>query len=296
MNHKRSPIAAAIAATLGAAGSAADAADHAVVLTQVVFYSFSGSSAGDISSSTATFSYNDATNLLTQTEGAFNMRLSIVPNVVTLYRHSITGLVMGNGGAASAATFVCTDGNFGPITANSLCGNYNFGVNFFDESTISYGPGTAFARTLGGDDIAVGDQQSIAQLDGMTSAGIVGSHLSLEKYIQGPPFRGYVWTFTTDVDGDGTENSLDNCTLVPNPSQCDSDGDGYGNHCDGDLNNNAATNAQDYILFRPQLGQPSVGPAFNQADLNCNGVVNSQDYVLFRPLIGSPPGPSGLVP
>jgi hypothetical protein len=91
-------------------------------------------------------------------------------------------------------------------------------------------------------------------------------------------------------------NPSDNCTLVANASQCDSDSDGCGNHCDGDLNNNTFTNSQDFVLFRAQLGQPSVDPTYNQADLNCSGSVNSQDYVLFRSLLGSPPGPSGLVP
>jgi len=100
----------------------------------------------------------------------------------------------------------------------------------------------------------------------------------------------------SDLDGDGIADSLDNCTLSANPAQCDSDGDGYGNHCDGDLNGNGFTNAQDYLLFRAQLDQPSAGPTYNPADLNCNGFVNSQDYVLFRSLLGSPPGPSGLVP
>jgi hypothetical protein len=50
------------------------------------------------------------------------------------------------------------------------------------------------------------------------------------------------------------------------------------------------------VLFRQQLGQPSVAPTYNKADFNCNTVVNSQDYVLFRGLLGSPPGPSGLHP
>ncbi|MBL8202076.1 MAG: right-handed parallel beta-helix repeat-containing protein [Chromatiales bacterium] len=99
-----------------------------------------------------------------------------------------------------------------------------------------------------------------------------------------------------DSDGDGVPDFMDNCTLVANPTQCDSDGDGYGNHCDGDLNSNGFTNAQDTGLFRQQLGQPSVGPAYNTADLNCNGAVNAQDTALFRSLLGRPPGPSGLHP
>jgi len=102
--------------------------------------------------------------------------------------------------------------------------------------------------------------------------------------------------FDADSDADAVLDGADNCTLVANASQCDSDGDGYGNHCDADLNNNGFTNAQDYILFRAELGQPSTAPTYNQGDLNCNGFVNAQDYVLFRGRLGNPPGPSGPVP
>jgi len=102
-----------------------------------------------------------------------------------------------------------------------------------------------------------------------------------------------------DTDGDGVVDALDNCTTRSNPAQAngtqvDSNGDGFGNRCDGDLNNNGATNAQDTTLYRQQLGQPSVAPTFNQADINANGAVNAQDTTLFRGLLGSGPGPSGL--
>jgi len=100
--------------------------------------------------------------------------------------------------------------------------------------------------------------------------------------------------FGADSDGDGELDGVDNCTLVPNPGQCDSDGDGYGNHCDGDLSENGSTNAQDATLFRQQLGAPSTAPRYNAADLNCNGSVNAQDTTIFRGLLGSPPGPSAL--
>jgi len=99
-----------------------------------------------------------------------------------------------------------------------------------------------------------------------------------------------------DTDSDGIPDVLDNCRLVANPTQCDSDGDGFGNHCDADLNNNTYTNAQDFVLLRQQLGKPSISPLFNEADINCNGVVNAQDRILFQKRLGSQPGPSVLVP
>jgi len=117
----------------------------------------------------------------------------------------------------------------------------------------------------------------------------------------------HIFATVPDTDGDGVVDVDDNCIATANngPSnngnalegaQCDSDGDGYGNRCDGDMNNNSTTNAQDYVLFRQQLGQPSVAPMYNKADINCNGTVNAQDYVLFRSLLGQQSGPSGLVP
>lgn len=97
-----------------------------------------------------------------------------------------------------------------------------------------------------------------------------------------------------DTDADGIVDALDNCRTVSNATQVDSNGDGYGNRCDGDLNNNGSTNAQDTALFRQQLGQPSAAPTYNAADLNTNGSVNAQDTALFRTRLGAPPGPSGI--
>jgi hypothetical protein len=59
-----------------------------------------------------------------------------------------------------------------------------------------------------------------------------------------------------DSDTDGIVDSLDNCKLVDNPTQVDSDHDGYGNRCDADLNNNGFTNGADTTLFRQLLGAP----------------------------------------
>lgn len=102
-----------------------------------------------------------------------------------------------------------------------------------------------------------------------------------------------------DIDADGVVDSLDNCLLVANGpalpdaggnSQRDSDGDQYGNYCDGDLSNSGnLVNATDLALFRLAFGS-----ANEHADFNGNGgLVNPTDLAILRTLYGKPPGPSG---
>src|SRR5690606_18874560 len=94
-----------------------------------------------------------------------------------------------------------------------------------------------------------------------------------------------------DTDGDGVPDHLDNCIEVANPDQRDTDGDGYGNRCDGDLNNDGNVNFIDLAIFRAAFG--TTDP---HADLDGNGNVNFIDLAIFQSMFGSPPGPSGLVP
>ena len=53
-----------------------------------------------------------------------------------------------------------------------------------------------------------------------------------------------------DTDGDGVPDAADNCTLVANPAQTDSNGDGFGNRCDTDLNNDNITNGLDVGILK----------------------------------------------
>ncbi|HVN39509.1 MAG TPA: Ig-like domain-containing protein [Myxococcota bacterium] len=94
-----------------------------------------------------------------------------------------------------------------------------------------------------------------------------------------------------DQDGDGIADEVDNCTLVANPDQRDTDGDGYGNVCDADLNGDGMVNFQDLAIFRQKFG--SNDP---DADFDGNGVVNFQDLAKLRLQFLKPPGPSGLHP
>jgi len=94
-----------------------------------------------------------------------------------------------------------------------------------------------------------------------------------------------------DTDADGILDSMDNCTKVPNPSQCDGDNDGYGNNCDADFNNDGIVNNFDVGPFKAGLG--TTNPV---TDLNCDGITNNFDVGPFKSMLGKAPGPSGLIP
>jgi hypothetical protein len=107
-------------------------------------------------------------------------------------------------------------------------------------------------------------------------------------------------TLTTDADADGIRDLDDNCIEAPNgplipdaggASQRDADNDGYGNRCDGDLNNSGLVTSADYFLLRNALN--TANPV---ADLNGSGLVTSADYFILRAMLNQPPGPSGLHP
>jgi len=101
-----------------------------------------------------------------------------------------------------------------------------------------------------------------------------------------------VITSCQDADNDTVCDDIDNCTLVSNLAQRDTDGDGYGNFCDADLNGDLQTDLSDFSLFRIAFSTTE-DP---DADFDGSGSVDLTDFSLFRVMFGSPPGPSGLNP
>jgi predicted extracellular nuclease len=96
-----------------------------------------------------------------------------------------------------------------------------------------------------------------------------------------------------DTDGDGVDDQIDNCNTITNPEQRDTDDDGFGNLCDGDLNNDGSTNTLDLNLYkqahRSSLGDANYNP---DADFNGDGVINTLDLNIYKGLHRQPPGPS----
>jgi hypothetical protein len=73
------------------------------------------------------------------------------------------------------------------------------------------------------------------------------------RMILGPP----------DADGDGVDDTIDNCAYTPNADQADADGDGVGDACDN---------------------CPSI-PNSDQADDDANGIGNVCEPILFTPAL-----------
>ena len=94
-----------------------------------------------------------------------------------------------------------------------------------------------------------------------------------------------------DEDGDGVPNAGDNCSLVANADQRDTNADGYGNLCDADLNNDGFVSVTDFLVLRGVLNT-----ADPDADLNGDGIVTVTDFLILRGDLNQPPGPSGLMP
>lgn len=89
-----------------------------------------------------------------------------------------------------------------------------------------------------------------------------------------------------DADGDGVEDSLDNCLTEPNAVQRDTDGDGFGNVCDPDFDQNGAVDFLDLGALRG-----GDGTADANLDLDGSGVVDAADLNLLQSRFFGAPGP-----
>ncbi len=81
----------------------------------------------------------------------------------------------------------------------------------------------------------------------------------------------------TDSDGDGVVDAADNAYLTANAGQEDTDGDGYGNAVDADLNNDGIVDYSDFSAFQSFWMQSGTA-----ADMDSSGTVDYSDYSLFQ--------------
>ena len=79
----------------------------------------------------------------------------------------------------------------------------------------------------------------------------------------------------TDTDLDGVVDSQDNCINNANNTQLDTDGDGYGNACDGDFDQSGFVDAGDLSIFRSRYMNTDT-----DADLDGSGDVSGNDLLI----------------
>ncbi len=97
-----------------------------------------------------------------------------------------------------------------------------------------------------------------------------------------------------DLDNDGLADVVDNCTVEPNPSQLDTDGDGFGNPCDCDFDNDGFCSIADFNVFLEDF--ITQVPSSRGTDMDEDGFVGISDFGKF--LTGfqnSTPGPAGVI-
>lgn len=138
----------------------ADAAQYGLKLVRITAGSSNGSVAAASLDGTE-FSYDDTAGTVTQVSPSTTAVFKLGPATV-LYSHEFRGAMFNVANATIAATsYACIEGGFGAVVGASLCANTTYGDDFENQTTLDYTsiPGT---RNVGGDDVAVGPQQQLA--------------------------------------------------------------------------------------------------------------------------------------
>ncbi|MCP5059418.1 MAG: PEP-CTERM sorting domain-containing protein [bacterium] len=98
-----------------------------------------------------------------------------------------------------------------------------------------------------------------------------------------------------DADFDGIADCRDICRDVFNPAQENSDGDGAGNACDPDFDNDGVVGTSDFNALRANLGLGLGDPGYDDLfDLNDDQAIDILDVNALNALFGQPPGPGAV--
>ncbi len=95
-------------------------------------------------------------------------------------------------------------------------------------------------------------------------------------------------SMAADSDSDGVLDDTDNCTLIENPDQRDTNGDGFGNLCDADLDDNGTIDFADLAIMKARFFSTDA-----DADLDGDGTVAFPDLAIMKAGFFGAPGPAG---
>ncbi|MDH3588930.1 MAG: hypothetical protein OEQ74_05965, partial [Gammaproteobacteria bacterium] len=109
----------------------------------------------------------------------------------------------------------------------------------------------------------------------------------------GPPPLDSVTNYgNVDTDSDGRPDLSDNCKLLFNPDQRDTNGDLIGNLCDPDISNNCVADFADVALIKAAfLTNPGSANWNPDADFDGGDFVGFTDLAILKDFFLGPPGP-----
>ena len=206
---------------------------------------------------------------------------------------------------------------FGKIHGSLYPGTFAPGaiaVNLVSTNGRTFTDGAPYGQSLAADLIRLGVSGVAAHVAEPTLNGVARPRLLVdyargapagEAFFRGVPFLSWMNAFVgdplmrldpirpgvADGDGDGVPDRRDNCRERPNPRQRDSDGDGWGNLCDGDLDGNGRIDLADAGALQRALRTGRHRPAF---DLDEDGEVGESDLDRLLLDIHLPPGPGAV--
>lgn len=102
----------------------------------------------------------------------------------------------------------------------------------------------------------------------------------------------------TDTDGDTVENAFDNCRLISNASQTDTNHNGCGDACTApitcDINGDKAVGTGDFLTQKANFGMTVPIGTLGDCQAVPNGSVGTPDFLALKAQFGNKVGPSGI--
>jgi len=198
------------------------------------------------------------------------------------------------------------------------------GADLVSTNMRSFTRSQGYGQSLVADLLPLGVAGAAGYVDEPTLTGVVRPYLlfgayargvpAVEAYFRSVPFLGWTNAWVGDPlmriarpvradpqdrDGDSVPDALDNCLVLPNPEQRDSDADGFGNLCDADFDGDGRVGTS--YGARPPGDLERLGRAVARGlfvprfDLDGNGAVDRGDLALATIGLYLPPGPSGRI-
>lgn len=259
-------------------------------------------------------------------------------------RHDATATFVGN--AREVAFYASWGSNdehdagppfYGTIGATTYPGRFaprSVATDLVSLSARSFATPPQYGQSLVADLIRLGATGVAGSSDEPSLSGVARPYILLARYASGVPageafLRAVPWlgwtnvyvgdplmtverpaAWTADRDGDGVPDASDDCLWLASPDQRDSDGDGVGNLCDPDVDQDGVVTTSfgrltldgrmgdlERIALAAQKARTGLAGATDPTlDLDGDGRVTEIEIAHAQLWIFLPPGPSGRVP